>query len=188
MLFGKFLERRRLRRIREDRAHSLYISVVKQARQPVFFTDIGVPDTQEGRYDLIVLHAWVLMRRLGTMQEANRAEAKELGQTTFDVMFADLDRNLRELGITDSGIGKRIKKLAEAFYGRIFAYDQALAQDDDAFKAALNRNLFRDVQVSDAQLSRMVAYTKGQMAALEQAQDADFLEGRVNFEPAEKWL
>ena len=105
MLFGKFLERRRLRRIREDRAHSLYISVVKQARQPVFFTDIGVPDTQEGRYDLIVLHAWVLMRRLGTMQEANRAEAKELGQTTFDVMFADLDRNLRELGITDSGIG-----------------------------------------------------------------------------------
>lgn len=188
MLFGNFLEKRRLRQQREDLAHALYVAVVKQSRQPIFFTDFEVPDTQEGRYDIIVLHAWMLMRRLGSINGPQKAEAKELGQTTFDVMFADMDRSLREMGITDSGIGRRVKKLAEAFYGRIFAYDQALAEGDALLQAAISRNLYADAEVSVQTLERMAKYVSGQLRTLEAAPDEEYLTGKIPFKDVESLL
>jgi len=116
-------------------ARELYAIMVEQSRLPVFYTDYGVPDTVEGRFDLLALHVGLLLRRLGS---------GDLAQALVDVMFADMDVNLRETGVSDIMIGRRVRKLAEAFYGRLDVYARAVDSDDRAAMAdALLRNLFR---------------------------------------------
>ena len=111
--------------------------VVEQARQPVFFTEYGVPDTLDGRFELICLHAFLYLHRL----KAERRTASRLCQGFFDTMFADFDRSLREMGTGDLSVGKQVKRMAQAFYGRIRAYEEGLAGDEAALPAALARNL-----------------------------------------------
>ena len=113
---------------RERAVDELYATVVAQARQPHFYAAWDVPDTAEGRFEMIALHAFLLLRRL----KAERQRTATLAQDFFDLMFADLDRNLREMGIGDTGIGKRVKAMAQSFYGRIAAYDAGLADGDAA--------------------------------------------------------
>ncbi|MBC7906547.1 MAG: ubiquinol-cytochrome C chaperone family protein [Rhodospirillaceae bacterium] len=176
MLFGRFFERRR----RERAAANLYMSVVEQARHPNFYTAFGVPDTLEARYDMIVLHAWLLMRRLGTAVDA---AAKPLSQAIFDLMFADMDRNLREMGVTDLRVGKRVQRMTEAFYGRAVAYDKALSEGEDVLQAALARNLYQSDTVSSAHLAAMAAYVKAQRAHVDAQDEVTLLGGAVSFEP-----
>jgi cytochrome b pre-mRNA-processing protein 3 len=107
-------------------AHRLYVALVGQARLALFYRALGVPDTPEGRFELVALHAALLTRRLAAAGEAGRATAQSL----FDLMFADLDGNLRELGVGDLSVGKEIKRLATQFYARLQALDQANAGDD----------------------------------------------------------
>lgn len=121
MPFSRFFKRRRF----DDAANALYVALVEQSRQPAFYRDLGVADTLEGRYDMIILHAYMLFRRLGKGDDGG---LRELSQETFDFMFNDMDQNLREMGVTDTGIGKRVQRMAEAFYGRTAAYDKALGQ------------------------------------------------------------
>lgn len=122
-----------------DRANVLYGQIVAQARQPGFYADLGVPDTAEGRFDMIVLHVVLVMRRLRAEDAVGRAMAQEL----FDVFFADMDRNLREMGTSDMSVPKRVRGMAEAFYGRAAVYDAAIDADSvEGLRAALERNLF----------------------------------------------
>ena len=117
---------RRLLRSRSperEAAHALYEAIVKQARTPAFFVDLGIPDTPEGRFESVALHAALVMRRLRAEGEAGRATAQEL----FDLMFADLDINLRELGVGDLSVGKYVKRFARQFYARLAALETALA-------------------------------------------------------------
>jgi len=104
-------------------AVALYKCIVEQARQPDFYTHHGVPDSLDGRFDMIVLHTFLVMRRLRTI--ASQA-AGQLSQDLFDLLFADMDSNLREIGVGDLGVGKRVKKMAQAFYGRVEAYEAGL--------------------------------------------------------------
>src|SRR5687767_10591046 len=104
---------------RAQTAAALYAAAVAQARQPAFYVALGVPDTLEGRFELIVLHVHLLCRRLGALGESGAA----LAQALFDCMFRDMDRNLRELGVGDPSLPRRIKAMLEAYYGRIKAYD-----------------------------------------------------------------
>lgn len=129
-------------RVSEEAAAPLYRTVLAQAREPVFYTSYGVPDTVDGRFDLIALHMFFVLHRLKTDDEA----AKQLGQALFDTMFADMDRNLREMGAQDLGVGRRVRAMAEALYGRMAAYEAGLAADDDALAAALRRNLYGTVR------------------------------------------
>ena len=115
--------------------------VVEQARQPAFFTECGVPDTLDGRFELICLHAFFYLHRL----KAERPRRAGLCQRFFDAMFADLDRALREMGTGDLSVGKQVKRMAQGFYGRIRAYEEGLAADDSVLGAALARNLFGTV-------------------------------------------
>src|ERR1700694_4931843 len=107
-------------------AELAYGRIVEHARAPGFFVDVGVPDTVDGRFELICLHAFLYLHRLKREQK----RAAPLGQCLFDTMFADFDRSLREMGTGDLSVGREIKRMAQAFYGRVAAYESGLAGDD----------------------------------------------------------
>ena len=153
---------------------ALYRACVAQARQPFFYTDLGVPDTVDGRFDMLVLHSVLVMRRLG-----NATEAK---QKLFDLMFADMDRSLREMGVGDMSLPKKIKPMIEAFYGRAQAYDTALQADDNApLTAALQRNLYGSSPVEDSTLSQMTHYVRHTVAAVDRQPINVLTSGHVVF-------
>ena len=108
-------------------ATPLYTEIVRQARQPDFYNKLGVPDTYNGRFDLIALHAFIIMRRLKSIGK----NGETLSQALFDCMFIDIDKNLREMGVGDLSVGKKIKNLAAAYYGRVKAYEGALLETDE---------------------------------------------------------
>ena len=119
-------------------AERLHDALVARVRQPIFYTSFEVPDTFEGRFDLLVLHVGLLLRRLRDLGPDGQA----IGQRLVDTMFTRFDVALRELGVSDIGVPKRMKRLAEAFKGRTAAYDEALGRGDaDAFAAAVARNV-----------------------------------------------
>lgn len=116
----------------------LYGGIVAQSRHPHFYAGLGVPDTREGRFEMLVLHTVLVCRRLKDGSEAERA----LSQDVFDAFLADMDAALREMGVGDLTVPKRMKKIGAAFYGRAAAYDEALGDPDDAvLAAALARNI-----------------------------------------------
>src|SRR5262249_51919508 len=98
----------------DDTIASLYGTIVAQARAPVFYQIYGVPDTVNGRFEMIVLHAVLLLRRLSTEPEPGRV----LGQRIFDRFCEDMDANLREMGVGDLAVPRTMKRFGEAFYGR----------------------------------------------------------------------
>ncbi len=130
-----------LRSARYERTgYELYGVAVAAARAPFFYTVLGVPDTLDGRFDLVGLHAFLLIRRL----RAETPHGKRLAQAVFDAMFNDMDVNLREMGVGDLSVGKKVKVMWEAFHGRAKAYDMAIQSGDIAvLAAALARNIWR---------------------------------------------
>lgn len=118
-------------------AGRIYQALVTRSREPVFFERFAVPDTLDGRFDLLTLHAWLMLAR---MKQGGRTNAA-LSQVLVDTIFVGFDEALRELGAGDMGMGRRMKKFADAFYGRLKAYDAAAEASD--MEAALARNLYR---------------------------------------------
>jgi cytochrome b pre-mRNA-processing protein 3 len=171
-----------LRRRGERRTASLkaYGQIVERARHPALYRDWGVPDTLDGRFELLALHAFLVLHRLKREADGTTAFAQAL----FDTMFADLDGALREMGVSDLRVGPRIKAMARGFYGRIAAYEQGLA-DEARLVAALRRNLFGTAPPGDAQLAAAAEYVRRQAAALAAAPVALLLEGAVAFAPFE---
>jgi cytochrome b pre-mRNA-processing protein 3 len=98
------------------------------ARAPVFYESMGVPDTVLGRFEMISIHLILYLRRTGKAGDASRA----LAQDIVDAFFEDVDHSIRELGIGDMGVPKRMKKLARMFYGRVQSYGQAVDAGDQA--------------------------------------------------------
>ncbi|MGQ3674698.1 ubiquinol-cytochrome C chaperone family protein [Xanthobacter sp. TB0139] len=116
----------------------LYGAIVAQSRQPVFYTEFSIPDTREGRFELVVLHTVLLCHRL---KGGDKLE-KSMSQDIFDAFADDMDRTLREMGVGDLSVPKRMKKIGAAFYGRAAAYDAGLAAQDNTILAqALARNM-----------------------------------------------
>src|SRR5260370_39987426 len=123
----------------------LYGAMVAQARNRSFYLGFGVPDTAEGRFDMILLHLALLCRRLGR----DPAMAGWLGQDVFDMFCRDMDHNLREMGVGDLSVPKKMQEMAEAFYGRLETYDRALASArDDDLAVALARDVLRETAPS----------------------------------------
>jgi cytochrome b pre-mRNA-processing protein 3 len=144
------------RRIPEATVRAIYGAIVAQARVPAFYADYGVPDTLEGRFELLVLHAFLYFRR---MKGETAADARETGQAVFDLMFLDMDRSLRELGVGDLSVPKKIKRMAQAFYGRVAAYDAALAAGERAALAdALARNIYASDEAANVRAPRLARY------------------------------
>ncbi|WP_218119119.1 ubiquinol-cytochrome C chaperone family protein [Limimonas halophila] len=151
-------------------ARALYDRVVEQARAPVFYRDLGVPDTLDGRFDAIVLHATLVIRRL---QRAANPLA-ERGQALFDTLVDDMDRSLREMGAGDLGVAPRVKRMAQGFYGRFDAYGRALDGEGDLCDA-LARNLYGTVATPDPRaLELMAAYVRREAERLDSMPDDAF--------------
>jgi len=162
----------------DRKSRKIYVCLVKQAREEAFYLSFGVPDTPDGRFDMIVLHAFLLFRRF--KQDHERTEA--LGQAVFDLMFTDMDQNLREMGIGDLGVGKRIKGMAEGFFGRMESYEKGL-NDVQELQNALKRNLFRKSTPSPSQVSAMAAYVQTEAARLDTTDMETLLAADIKFTP-----
>ena len=115
---------------------AIYGMIVTQAREPAFYRDLGVPDTVDGRFDLLVLHLWMVLRRFRSAHSA-----ANLSQALFDLFCEDMDANLREMGVGDLAVPKRMRTFGEAFYGRSAAYDLAFASGREPLAQALCRNI-----------------------------------------------
>ena len=138
----------------------LYEAVTRQARQAALYTGLGVPDTVEGRFELYNLHVVLLLNRLKGLA----GEAGEVSQALFDAYVLSLDDALRDMGVGDLSVGKKMRKLGEAFYGRAKAYDSALSDDSDDLRALVGRTLFADAP--EGRLEAMVDYIRRTKASL----------------------
>jgi cytochrome b pre-mRNA-processing protein 3 len=137
----------------------IYGMIVAQARLPDFYQRFNVPDTVSGRFDMVVLHLWMVLRRLRAVQAGAEAQA------LFDCFCSDMDANLREMGVGDLVVPKRMRKFGEAFYGRSAAYDAALVAGADQLGAALARNVLVTTDVDLA--APLARYLAGAVASLD---------------------
>ena len=141
---------------------ALYARTVQAARQPEFYSVGGIPDTPEGRFEMIALHVILVIRKLNTEGE----RGKTAGQALFDCFFKDMDAALREMGIGDTGIGKKVRAMAEVFYGRFKTYsDAADSGDIPAITQAMTQNLFDGAASSSA--DRFAVYFVASSAELQ---------------------
>jgi cytochrome b pre-mRNA-processing protein 3 len=155
----------------------LYGAIVAQARSPAFYAEMGVADTVDGRFEMVVLHTQLVVRRLLSASP----ETAPTGQEVFDLFCSDMDRSLRELGVGDMAVPKRMKKMGEAYYGRAAAYEEALARKDQAALAsALQRNVYADGdERGDA--TRLAAYVIAAADALAVQPPATIADGSPAF-------
>jgi cytochrome b pre-mRNA-processing protein 3 len=169
-------------------AECLYADIVRQARDPAFYGAGRIPDTVEGRFEALSLHGFLLLYRLKT--EGDKGHA--LGQEFFDAMFVDMDRNLREIGIGDMGVGPRIKMLAQNFYGRIKSYEEGLVGAPGMLEMAIERNLLTETATAklagsaatpSAFAGIMADYIRRQSVALAGQGFASLVKGEIVFAP-----
>ena len=160
----------------ERTGFDLYNAAVRAARAPFFYAALGVPDTLDGRFDLVGLHASLLIRRLRTLPPPGAAVA----QAVFDAMFADMDINLRELGVSDMRLARNVRAMWEAFHGRAVAYEAALISPDSAaLEGALAKNIWRgEAAPGAAGLARIV---HSLAARVDAAPPEELIAGRFTF-------
>jgi cytochrome b pre-mRNA-processing protein 3 len=153
---------------------AIYGMIVTQAREPIFYRDLGVPDTVNGRFDLLLLHLWLLLRRLRTAHGAS-----ELSQALFDRFCEDMDDNLREMGVGDQTVPKRMRAFGEAFYGRVQAYDQAMDTGGEALAMAICKNILNGTGLDQAR--QIAVYARTAEADLGRTSEAGLLEASFRF-------
>jgi cytochrome b pre-mRNA-processing protein 3 len=150
-----------------EAAGLLYVSAVEKARDPVFYVQLGVPDTLDGRFDLIVIHVMLVLRAL----RRDSVQGPAVGQEIFGKMIQDMDRGLREMGVGDMGVGRQVKKMAKAFYGRAALVEEGLNGDNARLEAVLAETVFRNaspapgVTIMANYLRRVAAHVEQQPAA-----------------------
>lgn len=160
---------------RQDTIPTLYGTIVAQARLTCFYREYGVPDTVNGRFDLLVLHLVLVLDRL-----ADEPQLRELGQALFDHFCTDMDRNLREMGVGDLSVPKQMQRVGEAFYGRAQAYRAGLARDgEQALAEALERNIYGQDAASRAAAARLAAYMRGTAGELRVQPASQILAGQL---------
>ncbi len=152
-------------------AEALYGAIVAAARQPGFYRDWAVPDTVDGRFEMLVLHMYLVLDRL-------KPEPEPFRQALTDLFFTDMDRALREMGVGDLGVSKKVRKMAEAFFGRVAAY--AESKDIESLGHALQRNVFAGA--GDATGANLLAHwTFTAKQNLQSQTPADITNGRIIF-------
>jgi cytochrome b pre-mRNA-processing protein 3 len=161
-----------------DVAAKLYEQAVAQARLPIFYGPFRVPDTLDGRFDMVVLHVYLLLRRL----RAEGLGGGTLAQALFDRMFADMDQCLREIGVGDLSVGRKIKDMVKGFYGRSAAYDEGLNGNGAPLQAAVRRNVYGTVDVDNFTIDRMVNYIYTSESALRLQNLSSVCRGEVTFD------
>lgn len=175
-----FLRRRRHERL----GYELYGTAVAAARQPVFYRDLGVPDTLDGRFDLVGLHVFLVIRRLTALPPPG----PDVAQAVFDAMFSDMDFNLREMGVSDLVVGRRVKAMWEALHGRSTAYEAAMGQGEAALAEALARNVWRGEAAPEGAPLRLARLVLRHAAALDALPAETLLAGGLRLADAAEAL
>jgi cytochrome b pre-mRNA-processing protein 3 len=157
---------------RAAQTEALHATLVNRAREPVFYARFGVADTLDGRFDLLALHAFLLLERL---RDAGHGD---LAQSLTDTIFLGFDEGLRDLGTGDMGMGRRMKAMADAFYGRMHAYDAS--RDLDAMAAAVGRNVYRGAEGREVQSRSLAHYV---FSARDHLARSNVGEGMADFGP-----
>ena len=156
---------------------ALYVACVEQARTPKLYADLAVPDTVEGRFEAYTLHVVLLLDRLKRQGQV----AGETSQALFDTYVQGLDDALREMGVGDLSVGKKMRRLGEAFYGRVKNYEAAFETlpDTGELEAVMRRTVYAGVE--DAPVAALQAYVLAQKAHLAEQDLEGLLEGRVHW-------
>jgi cytochrome b pre-mRNA-processing protein 3 len=162
-----------VRPIASPAIESLYRTCVAQARHPVFYMARHVPDSVDGRFDLLILHVLLVIDRL----KPHTQETQQL----FDILFADMDKNLREMGVSDVSIAKKMKPMMAAFYGRAKAYEEALAGSDEPLAEALRRNIYGKTAPTSEDVQGLTRYVRRAYAALAAQKTENILAGHLTF-------
>jgi cytochrome b pre-mRNA-processing protein 3 len=155
---------------------AIYGMIVTQAREPLFYGDLGVPDTVDGRFDLLVLHLWMVLWRFRSAEGADGVP-----QALFDRFCDDMDANLREMGVGDLTVPKRMQAFGEAFYGRAKAYDVALASGNEPLARALCKNVLNGEGMEKARW--LATYAETAIASLAGLDEATLLGAEWTFPP-----
>lgn len=176
------------RRLFKSDAHRIevrgvYDAIVAQARQPAFYAALGVPDTVSGRFDMIVLHAFLVLERLRQGGEQTVA----FSQALTDELFLDMDRSLREMGVGDLSVAPKVRRMLEVFHGRLTAYRAAAEAEEGAFAAALRRNVYAGEDAA-GNAGRLAIYTETAARAVDDLTAQDIMAGHLNFGAAERVL
>jgi len=162
----------------ERAGFELYGAAVAASRDPALYAGIGVPDTLDGRFDMLALHVFLLVQRVKREPPPGPA----LAQALFDAMFSDMDVNLREMGVGDLSVGRKMRVMWEAFHGRSAAYAAALgAGDTVALEAALGRNVWRGAPPPPGATAALSSRVLGFEADLAAQSMTDFASGRARF-------
>lgn len=159
---------------------ALFKALSAQARQPVFYEQLGVADTVEGRFELYVLHLVLVLHRL----KGEGSQAAETSQATFDAFLRNLDEGLRDMGVGDLSVGKKMRKLGEAVYGRIKGYDRAFAEADPsgALEVLVTRTVYQDrADAAVAAAARLARYASETAAAFAAQPVEDVLHARLSW-------
>ena len=154
-------------------AESLYRAIVAQARHVPFYAEWQVPDTVDGRFDMITLLMFAVLHRLKDEPD------KKLSQDLIDVFFTDMDMSLREMGVGDLTVGKKVRKIAESFYGRVDAYRKTLGTGGETLAEAVARNVFAGTDPTHA--PALASWLNGTLTHLEQQDASDLAAGRITF-------
>jgi len=166
---------------RRQRTDRLLKAITVQARLPAFYEELGVPDTLDGRFDLMALHGFLVFRAL----QGRGREGRVLAQDTTDLMFSAFDDAIRSLGVGDMGVPKRVKTMAKAYFGRSEAYDAALKADDrEALGEAIRRNIYRGAEVDPGKVSAVADYVAAEAGRLGELPLERFQQGDLGFGPA----
>jgi cytochrome b pre-mRNA-processing protein 3 len=162
-----------------EAARKAYKIAVTSARSERFYRDFGVPDSVDGRFEMIVLHVILIVHRL----RGEGGDADLFVRALIEALFDDMDRSLREMGVGDLSVGKKVKQMAAAFYGHASAYDDALATKaaGQALPDALRRNVFGTSGVDDESLCRLAAAVRLCVGHLEALESGDILAGKLSF-------
>jgi cytochrome b pre-mRNA-processing protein 3 len=153
---------------------AIYGMVVAQAREPVFYRDLGVADTVNGRFDMLLLHLWLVMRELKL-----KSEPLALSQGLVEQFCSDMDDNLRELGTSDLRVPKKMQEFGRAFYGRAAAYDRALDAGQEPLAQAISKNIYNGTDIDNAR--RLAAYVETAVAGLAALDGATLTTGAWRF-------
>lgn len=174
MIRWLMLRRNRAQAVRQS-VSRIYDGIVAQSRRIEFYRDLAVPDSLDGRFDMLVLHMVLVQRRL----KGESRDAARFAQALFDHMFVDMDESLREIGVGDMSVGKRVKQMGAAFYGRLEAYEAGLA--GHTLEDALARNVYRGAVPDHDTVRRLADYVRSAERLLATQPVSDVLAGTACF-------
>ncbi len=175
--FENLKKARRLRAIDLEISHKLYESIVLQSRKPSFYSVIKIPDTVNGRFELIVLHLFLLLYCFRRNSIATLAR-----QNLINIMIEDLDRALRQMGTGDLSVGRKVKKMASVIQVRLRAYESALESGHEGLSKVVTENFFSSVQPApDIEIKLMTGYVLQASKGLLKMSREEVMSGRVIF-------